>query len=39
MKALLRETMESEVELAYYFIAARMAITGKPEEMARSATP
>jgi hypothetical protein len=38
-KALLREIAESEVEFAYYFIAARMAITGTPEDVPRSAAP
>ena len=39
LKARLREITESEVELSYYFIAARMAITGTPEDVPRSAAP
>ena len=39
MKVLLGDITESEVELAYYVIAAQLAITGQPEEMPRSATP
>jgi hypothetical protein len=49
MKALLSEITESEVELEYYFVAARMAVAGKadeaslkaepPDEVPRSATP
>jgi len=38
VKALLGEITESDVELAYYFIAARMAITGTSEDMPRSVT-
>src|SRR5712671_2426678 len=38
MKALLSEITESEVEFEYYFVAARMAISGRSEEMSRSAT-
>ena len=49
MKALLSEITESEVELEYYFVAARMAVAGKaeetslkaerPDDVPRSATP
>ena len=39
MKALLEEITESEVELAYYVIAAQMAITGNPEEAPRLTGP
>ena len=39
LKALLREITESEIELAYYFIAARMTITGTPEGVPQSAAP
>jgi hypothetical protein len=37
MKALLSEIAESELEVEYYLIAARLAISGKSEQMARSA--
>ena len=39
MKALLEAITESDVELAYYVIAAQMAITGKPEEAPRLTGP
>ncbi len=39
MKSLLKEITDSDVELAYYVIAAQIAITGKPEEVRRSARP
>jgi hypothetical protein len=39
MKILLGEITESEVELAYYVIAAQLAITGQPGAIPRSATP
>ena len=39
MKALLEEITESEVELAYYVIAAQIAITGKPKEAPRLTGP
>jgi hypothetical protein len=32
VKALLAEIIESEIEFEYYFVAARMAISGKPED-------
>jgi hypothetical protein len=32
MKALLAEITEPEVEFEYYFVVARMAISGKPED-------
>jgi hypothetical protein len=31
MKALLNEIIESEVELAYYVLAAQIAVTDKPD--------
>jgi len=31
MKALLKEIIESDVELAYYVLPARIAVTGKPD--------
>ena len=39
MKALLGAITESDVELAYYVIAAQMAITGNPEEAPRLTGP
>jgi hypothetical protein len=39
MKALLKEIAESDVEFAYYFIAAQIAITGKPEQAPRLTGP
>ena len=39
MKALLEAITESDVELAYYVIAAQIAITGEPEDALRSGNP
>ena len=39
VKALLGEITESDIKLKYYVIAAQLVITGRPEEMPRSATP
>ena len=39
MKVLLEEITESEVELAYYVIAAQIVITGKPEGAPRLTGP
>jgi hypothetical protein len=39
IRTLLDEVTEAKVELAFYVIAAQLAVTCQPEEMPRSATP